>query len=57
MLTVGILLTLFFGPRFVQSWKFMPGGLMAGLRYPQPVTRVYTSGFAVFKYSKELGFF
>ena len=29
---VGVLLSLFFGPRFLAGFKIMPGGLMTGLR-------------------------
>lgn len=30
---VGVLLSLFFGPRFLSGFKVMPGGLMTALRY------------------------
>ena len=55
MLAVGVLLSLFFGPRFVQTWKIMPAGLMTVLRYSHLSTEVNCCGFAIFKYSKEVG--
>jgi uncharacterized membrane protein (UPF0136 family) len=58
MFGVGVFLGLFFGIRFVRSFKFMPGGVMTALRYQVPVQIVVNgSAYAIYKYGRELGLF
>ena len=58
MFGVGVFLGLFFGIRFFRSFKVMPGGIMTVLRYQVPVQIVVNgSGYAIYKYGRELGFF
>jgi hypothetical protein len=58
MFGVGVFLGLFFGIRFFRSFKVMPGGIMTALRYQFSVQIVVDgSGYAIYKYGRELGFF
>jgi hypothetical protein len=58
MFGVGVLLGLFFGVRFFKSFKIMPGGVMTVLRYEIRGSDVVNgSGYAIYKYGRELGFF